>query len=300
MIFLQIIFPIILIVAIGFAADRLSPSFDLKTLSRLTMFILSPALIFNSLMKTSVTPADAGIMFVFTLALTAGIYLISFGAAHVSKMPAADRKGLYLATIFLNAGNYGVPVALFALGQAGMDHEVLMLVFQNVLVSTLGVYIAASSKLTWQSALKKIFQIPPFYAVALAFLFRGLHIELSGFLLKPLELLSQSTVPMLLLTLGIQLSRTRLERHTGFISLASVIRLIVSPLLALGLVYLFGITGITAKTVILASAMPTAVNATLYAIEFDTAAAKVSGVTLVTTVLSTLTVTILLWGWLLR
>lgn len=299
MIFLEIIFPIVLIVAIGFAADRLSHSFDLKTLSRLTMFILSPALIFNSLMKTSVTPADAGIMFAFTLALTAAIYLISFGAAHLTKMPASDRKGLYLATIFLNAGNYGVPVALFALGQAGMDHEVLMLVFQNVLVSTLGVYIAASSNLTWQSAVKKIFQIPPFYAVALAFLFRGLHIELSAFLLKPLELLSQSTVPMLLLTLGIQLSRTRLERHTGFISIASVIRLIISPLLAVGLVHLLGITGITAKTVILASAMPTAVNATLYAIEFDTAAAKVSGVTLVTTVLSTLTVTILLWGWLL-
>ena len=300
MVFFEIIFPIILILLIGYSADRLIPALDLKTLSRLTMFILSPALIFTSLLKTSITAADAGSMFLFTLGLSGGIYLIAFCAGRILHMSPTDQRGLYLATIFFNAGNYGIPVAMFALGSAGMEREVLMLVFQNVLISTIGVYIAASNQMTWKSALKKIFQIPPFYAVALAFLCRGLHIEIAPAILKPLELLSQGSVPLLLLTLGIQLSRTRLDRHTDFIATASVIRLVVSPLLAVGLVYLLGIHGITAKTVILAAATPTSVNATLYALEFETASAKVSGVTLVTTVLSILTITGLLWGWLLK
>lgn len=300
MIFFQIIFPIVLVIAVGFAADKLtSGTLDLKTLSRITMFILSPSLMFTSLLNTTITPADAGLMFVFSLALTAGVYLITTVIGRALRYSPADQNGLYLATIFPNAGNYGIPVALFAFGTMGMEREVLMLVYQNLLVSTLGVFFATSSHLDWRDAVKKVFQLPPFYAVLLAFIIRVVGVELSSTIVKPLELMGQASVPLLLLTLGIQLSRTRLEKHVGFIGVASSIRLIVSPLLGIAVAYLLGMSGLTAKTAVLAYSMPTAVTATLYAIEFNTSPSKVSAVTFVTTVLSTVTITLLLWTWLL-
>lgn len=299
MVFLEVIFPIVVIITVGFVADKLNQGLDLKTLSRSALFIFSPALIFTSLLRTTITAADAGNMFIFSLTITAALYVVSFVAGRLLKLGPADQSGLYLATLFPNAGNYGIPIALFAFGAAGMEREVLMLVFQNLLVNTVGVFIANSSHLDWKGALRKVFQLPPIYAVSLAFLFRILHIELDPFITKPLELMGQATVPLFLFTLGLQLNRTKLERHVGYISLATVIRLVISPLLGIVLVQLMGITGLTGKIVVLAFSLPTAVSPTLYAIEFNAAPAKVSAVTLVTTVLGTLTVTALLWGWLL-
>lgn len=299
MVFLEVIFPIVVIITVGFVADKLNQGLDLKTLSRAALFIFSPALIFTSLLRTTITAADAGNMFIFSLVITAALYVVSFLAGRLLKLGPADQSGLYLATLFPNAGNYGIPIALFAFGAAGMEREVLMLVFQNLLVNTVGVFIANSSHLDWKGALRKVFQLPPIYAVGLAFLFRVLHIELDPFITKPLELMGQATVPLFLFTLGLQLSRTKLERHVGYISLATIIRLVISPLLGIVLVQLMGITGLTGKIVVLAFSLPTAVSPTLYAIEFNAAPAKVSAVTLVTTVLGTFTVTALLWGWLL-
>lgn len=299
MIFLQVIFPVFFVIIVGYVTGRINPHLDLKTISRLVMYILSPALIFTSLLKTTITPADGGVMFAFTLAMTAGIYLICTLTGRFLKFSRPDQNGLYLSTIFTNAGNYGIPVALFAFGAAGMEREILMLVFQNLLVSTLGIYFASSSHLNWRDALKKIFQLPPFYAVTLAFLMRGLGLELPETLFKPLSLLGQGTVPLFLLALGIKLSQTRMTQHIQYISLASLIRLVASPLLAIGITQLFGFTGLTGKIMVLAYSMPTAVTATLYSIEFDASPEKVSGVTLVTTLASIVTVTVVLWGWLL-
>lgn len=300
MAFFEIIFPVIFIITIGYLLNRVVPDLELKTLSRITMFILTPSLIFTSLLQTKVTPQDAGIMFIFTICLTLGIYLISMVSGKVMRLSKADQNGLYLATIFLNAGNFGIPVALFAFGTAGMEREVIMLVFQNLLVSTLGVYFASASHRNWRDALKKVFQLPPFYALLAAFLIRIFQIELPVIVIKPISLMGSGAVPVLLLTLGIQLSRTKLGKHLQFISVASIIRLIISPVLAFGLIHLLGVSGLTAKIMILAAATPTAVSATLYSIEFNASPAKVSAVTFATTILSTITVTVLLSGFLLK
>ncbi len=299
MVFFEIIFPVIFIIGLGYLVGRFISELDIKTLSKTTIYILSPALIFTSLLNTTVTAADAGTMFIFTLILTGAIFVVSWLTGRIMNLSRPEQNGLYLSTIFLNAGNFGIPIALFAFGNAGMEREILMLVFQNLLVSTLGVYFASASQLNWKLALKKIFQLPPFYAVTAAFLLRGLQIEIPEPLFNALSLLGQGVVPLFLLALGIQLSRTKLGSHLGFISAASMIRLVISPLLACGLVYLLGAQGVTAKIMILAASTPTAVTATLYSIEFGAAPDQVSAVTLFTTVISMLTITVILWGWLL-
>lgn len=300
MAFLEIIFPVISIIIIGYLLDKLIPDLDLRTLSRITMYVLTPMLVFTSLLQTSVTPEDTGDMFVFTIFLTLGIYLVSFLSGKVLHLDKAEQNGLHLATIFFNAGNYGIPVALFAFGTAGMEREIIMLVFQNLLVSTLGIYLATKSHQNWRNALLRVFQLPPFYAVLAAILIRLLSIQLPETILNPLSLLGSSAVPVLLLTLGIQLNRTKIGKNLKFVSVATLIRLIISPILAFALIKLMGVSGLTAKIMILDSATPSAVTATLYAIEFDAAPEKVSAVTLATTLFSTLTMTILLSGFLLK
>ena len=91
------------------------------------------------------------------------------------------------------------------------------------------------------------------------------------------------------MTLGAQLANTRLRLMALDIYLASLVRLVAAPLLALLLVKLFGITGVAAQVVVICSAAPTAVNTVLLALEFGGDADFASQTVLNSTLFSALT-----------
>ena len=104
-----------------------------------------------------------------------------------------------------------------------------------------------------------------------------------------LDVVAKGMVPLALVTLGAQLANTRLRLMALDIYLASLVRLVAAPLLALLLVKLFGITGVAAQVVVICSAAPTAVNTVLLALEFGGDAEFASRSVLCSTLLSALT-----------
>ena len=78
-------------------------------------------------------------------------------------------RGFALPTLFMNAGNMGIPLALFAFGQAGLQRATLMFVIITFLQYSLGIYI-----LNGRSNWTEIFRLPLIYA-ALA----GLSVNLA-------------------------------------------------------------------------------------------------------------------------
>jgi predicted permease len=132
------------------------------------------------------------------------------------------------------------------------------------------------------------------YAIILAFLLRGIHIAPPDFLLKPIDLVGAAAIPTLLLVLGIQLSRTRLQGNFRLIGVATAIRLLVAPMLAFLLTYLMGLQGLTRQVCIFEASTPAAVTAALMAIEFDCEPEFVTSVVLVTTLLSSVSLTVIL------
>jgi len=68
-------------------------------------------------------------------------------------------RGFALPTLFMNAGNMGIPLALFAFGQAGLQRATLMFVIITFLQYSLGIYI-----LNGRSNWTEIFRLPLIYA----------------------------------------------------------------------------------------------------------------------------------------
>ena len=294
MLFVHIILPVFLVILTGFILEKIA-RLDFRTLTTCSLYLFTPALVFAVLMKRPFHFELARDIFFFMILYSATLLGVAAGCGRLLKMEKDARGALSLTTVMMNVGNFGLPLAYFAFGQAGLDVSILTFVLFNIPLGTLAIVIAQGARVPLRTALANTCRIPIFHAVLLAFVFKGAGIDLPPFLLNPIDLLGQAAVPLMLVLLGMQLARTRLRVRPGFLFLAAGIRLILAPLIAWGLASLLGLHGLTRDVVILQTSTPSAVLPLLYSLRFGTRPDLVAGAILVTTLLSALSLTVLLY-----
>jgi malate permease and related proteins len=217
------------------------------------------------------------------------------------RLDAIDRAALMLCVMFMNAGNYGLPAAQFAFGREGFDRAVLFFVVQAILAQTLPIYIAGASHGDWRGGLVQLLRMPQIYAVlaALAVRWGGIRLDPAGDgilndLFRGVDLVGEAAVPLLLIILGLQLAETGWIGEAPKVALATGLRLGLSVPLALLLAHLLGLNELSTKLAVMLTSMPTAVNMTILAIEFNVRPRFVSSVVVVSTVASVLSLTLIL------
>jgi predicted permease len=196
--------------------------------------------------------------------------------------------------MFSNAGNFGLSLNQFAFGEAALAYASLYFVTSIVLTYTVGAFIASLGSSSIGQALLGVFKIPVVYAVALALLFNGLGLKMPLPLNRALTLLSDATVPLMLVLMGLQLQRSTWSNQIRAVSLSNFIRLLAAPALAIGLSLLFGLQGPARQAGIAESGTPTAVMMTVLATEYDVEPSFVTTVVFLSTLLCPLTLTPLL------
>ena len=288
------VLPAFFVIGIGFLVDR-TLHIDKRTMSRLAIYVLTPSLVFSAMLRSTVDPRDFGLMILFVFVITFAMVGLGLLVGRLLKWPQRTTDALVLSIAFLNSGNFGMSVVLFTFGQAGLELASIFYVGCNLVVNTVAAFIAARTSTGGvKKALTKVFKLPGIYAFALAFLLRGLSIQLPEPILKPITVVGGAAVPMLLLMLGIQLSQTRIGRRYKEVSIGVALRLGAGTLLALLLAPLMGLEGLARNVAIVEASTPTAVNSALMAIEFDADAELVTSVIFFTTLLSSITLTILI------
>jgi predicted permease len=290
---ISVILPIIIMVAAGYLLAR-HTRVEMHSLSRVTIYVLSPSLVFTALVKTDLQATGGYRLIGLIVAHYAVLLLLSYLAGRALRLPRVERNGLTLATILYNAGNYGLPVSLFAFGQEGFRLATVIYVLAAIVTNSMGIYVASAGRNPARRAVTDVFRLPLIYAAIL-----GLIVERAGWtvpdpLWRPLELMGQGAIPMLLIALGVQLGQdgsTSLSRPLG---VTAALRLVVSPLLAAALIPWFGVTGTAARVAILSTSMPTAVNAFLLAAQFESAPAFVASAVFLSTIISFVSVSVVL------
>jgi len=295
MLFFQVILPVFLIILAGFILERtLRPDFE--TLTNCSLYLFSPALVFSALMRQEIQFALAGNLALFMILYTAALLGLSAATGRVLRLESETRSALSLSTVFMNIGNYGLPLTYFAFGNAALNVSVLLFVLFTIPLGSLAIVLAQGRKAPFPDALGNALRIPIFYAVLLAFTCKGLEVEVPDFILRPVELLGQAAVPLMLVLLGMQLARTRLTAaRPGFLSLVCGIRLVLAPLIAWSLLELLGIEGLTRKVLILQTSTPSAVLPLLYSLRFKTRPELVAASIFATTLLSAISLTVILY-----
>ena len=295
MVFINILLPIFLIIALGVLFEKIKHP-DFKSISDITLYFFTPCLIFSGLIKgheqlSSFLPRAIAFMLLLTLVFWALSLLFS----RFLGLDARKKSAFSLSTIMMNTGNYGLPLVLFAYGKEGLAYGVIVLVLFTFPLGTLAIYIASRGQASIKESLLEIFKIPLFHAIVLASIWRGFQLPLPPMLLKSIDLVGQAAIPGLLMLLGMQLSRTRIRGGVLLpVVSSSALRLIVSPLVAIALCSLLGIHGLPRSVLILQTSTPSAIIPLLYAINYDTHPEMVAGTILVSTLFSGVTLTLVL------
>lgn len=293
-IFLNNLAPIFFIAAAGFTLRhflRLDP----RPLSQVIFYLLSPCLLFNLLTGAKMSGADIARLMSFVVIVVLIVGALALMAGRLLSLERRRLAGFLLVTMFMNAGNYGMPVVLFAFGQEALSYASLYFATNAMLAYILGAVIASSGSVGFGQALKNLVRLPTVYAMLAALLFINTGWEIPVFLGRTTKLLGDASIPCMLILLGMQLHSASWRENPLAIGTASALRLAVGPILTLLLAPWFGFSPAAYRAVVLESGMPSAVLNIMVATEFGADPAFVSAVVLVTTVLSPLTLTPLLY-----
>jgi predicted permease len=266
------VLPVLAIAFVGFVVGR-QFEFEVKALSLVTIYVLAPALVFDSMATTSLAGDQILILVLGVALVTVGMAVVGEGAAWLNETDGSKRNGLVLASTFSNCGNYGIPLAAFAFGAVGRNTAVLYLVGQNIFMYTLGVYLAArGSESSNLEGVKEIFRLPLVYALVAAVFARQFNLlpPVDSTISETIALTGNAAIPIMLLLVGIQLARTEHQATFRQMALPNTLRLGVSPVVAIGIALVIGFADDTVGRVfILLSGTPVAITPLILALEYE-------------------------------
>jgi len=291
--FIDNLLPIFLIAGAGFLLGK-KLEINPRSVSRVTYYIFSPCFIFTLITSNHLNNNDILRMAGFACAMALIVGVITWGAALALKLQRQLLVAVLLTTLFMNAGNYGLPLNLFAFGEEAMAHASIYFITMFVLTNSVGIVIASMGSSGFLTALTNLLKIPMVYALILAFLYNRLNWELPLPIARTVDLLARATIPCMLVLLGLQLQGANWKAYRAALALSCAIRLVVAPLIAIGVSTAFGLQGAARQAGIVETAMPSAVLATILATEYDAQPNFVTAAVFTSTLLSPLTLTPLL------
>jgi len=285
--------PIMLLSGAGFTLGKLL-SIDSRSLGRVVFYVFSPLLVFNLLIQNSLKASEVALIMAFTTAVSLMMGLITLFFARVLNLERPVLMAVLITSMFGNNGNYGLPLVSFAFGEGALRYASLYFVMMSILFNTLGVLIASLGHMNLREAALGLLRVPTMYAVVLAALINILKIQISAPLTRTIELAAGGSIPLMLVLLGLELTRVQWSSSLRAIGLSTSLRLLAGPVLGLLLAIPFGLQGTARQGGITQTAMPAAVTTTVLATEYRLDPALVTAIVFVSTLLSPLTLTPLL------
>ncbi len=295
-IFAADILPIFIIAGIGFLLARVW-AIDPRGLARVTFNALSPCLVFNLLVTSTLSAADFGRMALFAVVVMVVSGLLGRLVAVPLRLDRPALSAFLLVVMFSNGGNYGLPVASFAFGRDALTFATVYFVTASVLTYTLGVFLAASGRRSIGDALAGISRVPTVYAVGAAALILATGSTVPPVVLRPIGMLSDAALPVMILVLGMQLQGATRPDRPVVVAAAVALSLVVTPATAFLIASALGLTGAAFQAAMIQASMPAAVVTTILALEYEVAPSFVTSVVLMSTALSPFTLTLLI-AWL--
>ena len=277
---LDVIVPVILVAGVGAILGR-AFTLDRSTITKVALNALTPALALQTMLTTQVSGRVGMLLALAFVVLTAIAALLGWSVGS----PGRTRRSAAVAVAIGNNGNMGLPIGLFALGQQGLDQSVLIFVLSVIMTFVLAPLLFGAHE-GWRAAIRGMLRLPTLWALALGGGIRLAGIEVPTGIGRGIELLAAATLPMILLTLGIQLGSTGRVRLTRPVVISALLRVAVLPTIALPLGYALGLRETPLQAFVLSAAMPTAVNAYILASEYDGDVTFVALTVTVTTVAS--------------
>lgn len=277
--------PVFLLALIGFLWMRHGWAYDVEFVTRLSMTLSVPCLIFMALVRSDVDP---GLLRDTVLAALASYLAVGGIVWALARGLGLDMATFWAPLTFGNTGNLGLPIALFAFGQAGFDLAVVIFAVMAILSFTFGVWVVAGGG----NPLTAVRE-PLVWGTVAGSIFLGLGWSVPEWAGATLDLVGQLAIPLMLLTLGVAIARLRPGALGSalWLCLAKLAICVAAPLVV-GLA--FGLSRLALGVLILQVATPVAVTSYMLAAKYDARPDEVAGLVVVSTLLAVPAIPLLL------
>jgi predicted permease len=272
------------LIAIGFTFAHWK-KISLASLTEIIVYLAAPCLVFTSLASKPLFAADIGITFAGAAGMLGGvglliwIYFTLFGFRS---------RGFAMPVLFMNAGNMGIPLALFAFGEAGLQRATLMFVIMSLCQYSLGIFIL--SRRDWT----EIFRLPLIYATLLGLSLSLTQQQIPEIIFKPLLMLGYSTIPLMLVGLGYRLHDIG-SLQWGHSIGGALLRIVGGFLCAYLTATIIGAEGVNRQLILLYGSLPSAVVNFVLTEKYGQDPHLAASIVVISTLISILTIPLVFW-----
>ena len=279
------VIPVFMLIASGFAFAHWK-RISLTSVTELIVYLGTPALVFSSLMSRPLFAGDIAVLFGGILIIFAIVGLLIRLYFFIFQFSS---RGFALPCLFMNAGNMGFPLALFAFGEAGMQRATLMFVLLTFLQYSLGIYIL-NGRGNWT----EIFRLPLIYAAIMGISVNLAQLRIPELLLQPITMLGQATIPIMLISLGYRLHDVE-SLQWGHALGGALLRIFGGFAAANIAVNLIVAAGVNRQVLLLYGALPAAVVTFVLAEKYRQDPGLAASIVVISTFASILTIPIVFW-----
>ena len=246
----EVLFPVFFMVGIGYFIGKKNPKLDTSFITNFAANVGSPAMVFYAITTTGVTFSMFieyfwySLIAIFAFAIVGIIFLIFLKKEIIRELPPF---------VLPNVGNMGLPICLFAYGDLGLGIAATISSLVIFFHFTINVFLASK-----KFSLRLLLQSPPVYAIIISIIFIYYEIETPVFLVNTTMITAYTAIFLILMSLGIALTRLKVfSFKSAFIS--SICRVFIGPLIGLGIIKMFNLSGFAAGVFLIQCAMPSAV-----------------------------------------
>jgi hypothetical protein len=247
----DVLFPVFFVVGIGYYLGKKNPKIDTTFITNFAANVGTPAMIIYSLNSTNISFYIFKSYFWYYLIAIFGFFIIGFIFLFLLKTKDIIRE--LPPFVMPNTGNMGLPICLFAYGTQGLGVAAAISALIVLCHFTLGVFLADR-----RFSFNVIIKSPPFYAIIIAVILLYFRIKLPVFIENTTFLLMYATIFLILMSLGIALTRLKVFSVNKAI-ISSIGRVIVGPIIGYLLIIFFNLDGVAAGVLLIQCSMPSAV-----------------------------------------
>ncbi len=274
---LNVILPVYLLIGLGFLSGKIWKDLETKTISTIVLYFFAPALIFSSFRELSLNLSN-----ISCISLTAlGVFFAVYGLSVLTELLLfRDRNPAFeLSSTVMNAGYMGIPLILLMFGEKVLPVAITYMVVMAVYHFTLGIVVLKGSV---REGIVSAFKIPLIYALLLSFFLKG--VELPPGIEKMVKLTGDATLPLMLFSIGISLSKITFS-DIEISLLGSAVRFFGGTVSALFFSKLLGCSPFLQKVLIVQSSLPSAILNYVLCEKFEVSPQTAASIIFVSTLL---------------
>ena len=247
----EVVFPVFFVVGIGYYLGKKNPKIDTKFITNFAANIGTPAMVIYAVTSTGINFEIFRDYFWYYL-----VAIICFSIVGIINLFLINTKDIIRELpplIFPNTGNMGLPICLFAYGSQGLGVSASITSLIILMHFTVGVFLADR-----KFNLDVIIKNPPFYAIIFSAIVLFYEIDMPVFVINTTEWLMYATIFLILMSLGIALTRLKVFSLNNAV-ISSITRMFIGPLIGIGLIWFFDLEGFAAGVLLIQCSMPSAV-----------------------------------------